>query len=363
MLVNFEKIKNVSDKEFDAVLVMSPINRRYITSFPSSAGFVLITPQKTVFITDFRYYGSALEAQKTGKIDTGIEILLQDGKVWDNISQIFSNSHNILIEESYLTISTLDGLKGRLSDKNLVNGASYAIAKLRSIKTDEEVGFITKAQEITDRAFTHILGFLSDNIGKPDFTEAKVALELEYFMRANGAEGIAFDTIAVGGIKSAMPHGVPESIPVSNGFLTMDFGAKYNGYCSDMTRTICIGNPTDKMRTIYNTVLEAQLKALDLISAERTGAEIDAAARDFINNNGYEGKFGHALGHSLGLEIHESPNFSAGETGLIPQGAVISVEPGIYLDGEFGVRIEDIVNITENGCKNLTKSTKELIIL
>ena len=277
--------------------------------------------------------------------------------------EIFLNSHNILVEEAYLTISAFQGLKNNLKDKNLVNGASFALGKLRAIKTDAELDNIIKAQEITDRAFSHILDYLSDNIGKPDFTESKVALELEFFMRANVAEGIAFDTIAVSGIKSAMPHGVPENIPVSKGFLTMDFGAKFNGYCSDMTRTVCIGKPTDKMRTVYNTVLEAQLKALSAISSERTGAEIDAIARDFINNSGYEGKFGHSLGHSLGLEIHENPNFSAGEIWLIPQGAVISVEPGIYLDGEFGVRIEDIVNITEKSCKNLTKSTKELIIL
>ena len=130
-----------------------------------------------------------------------------------------------------------------------------------------------------------------------------------------------------------------------------------------MTRTVCIGKPTDKMKNVYDTVLEAQLKALEFISAGKTGKEIDAIARDYINSSGYEGKFGHSLGHSLGLEVHENPNFSPSEQGIIPERAVISVEPGIYLDGEFGVRIEDIVNITENGCKNLTKSTKELIIL
>lgn len=363
MLVNFEKIKNVSDKEFDAVLVMSPINRRYITGFPSSAGFVLITPEKTVFITDFRYYGSALDAQKNGKIDSKIEIMLQDGKVWDNISQIFSNANNILIEESYLTISALQGLKDRLSNKNLVNGASFAIAKLRAVKSKEELNFIIKAQEITDKAFEYIVNFISNNIGRSDFTESKVALELEYFMRAYGSEGVAFDTIAVSGIKSAMPHGVPENIPVSNGFLTMDFGAKFNGYCADMTRTVCIGKPTDKMKNVYDTVLEAQLKAIEFISAGKTGKEIDAIARNHINNSGYEGRFGHSLGHSLGLEVHENPNFSPSEQGIIPAGAVISVEPGIYIDGEYGVRIEDIVCLTENGCKNLTKSPKELIIL
>ncbi len=359
----FERIKGLVQTEFDAILITSPINRRYITGFPSTAGFVLITPEKTVFITDFRYYGSALDAQNNGKIDSEIEILLQDNKVWDTICRIFSYAENILVEESYLTLSEAQRFQDKLAEKNLVNGASEAISKLRAVKTENELSCIIKAQEITDKAFDYIVNWISDNIGKPDFTESRVALELEYFMRAACSEGVAFDTIAVSGIKSAMPHGVPENIPVASGFLTMDFGAKFGGYCADMTRTVCIGKPTEKMKHVYNAVLQAQLKALEYISAGKTGKEIDAVARNYIDASGYGGRFGHSLGHSLGLEVHENPNFSPSGISEIPAGAVISVEPGIYLDGEFGVRIEDIVNITENGCKNLTKSPKELIIL
>ena len=363
MFVDFDKLKSVSSQEFDAVLVISPVNRRYITNFPSSAGFVLITPEKTVYITDFRYYGSALDAQKNCRIDANIEIVLQDNRVWENINEIFSNAKKVLVEESHLTLSSLQRLKEKLPGKTFVNGASEIISKLRAVKTDEEIGYIKKAQEITDKAFSYIVNFISDNLGKLDFTEQKVALELEYFMRANGSEGVAFDSIAVSGKKSAMPHGVPTDILVQKGFLTMDFGAKVSGYCADMTRTVCIGSPSEKMKHVYNTVFEAQLKALEFISAGKTGKEIDAVAREFIDKNGYEGKFGHSLGHSLGLEVHENPNFSPSENGIIPQGAVISVEPGIYLDDEFGVRIEDIVRVTENGHENLTKSPKELIIL
>lgn len=363
MSVDFSRIRKESDKEIDAVLVISPVNRQYVTGFPSSAGYVLVLPEKTVFITDFRYFGSALVSQKNGRIDEKIEIVLQDGKVWENISNYLKNTNNILVEESFVTLSVLERLKEKLTDKNFINGASDVIAKLRAVKTDFELDCIKKAQDITDKAFAHIVNYISDNAGKKDFTESRVALELECFMRANGSEGIAFDSIAVSGAKSAMPHGVPENILVKNGFLTMDFGAKISGYCADMTRTVCIGKPSDEMKKVYNTVLEAQLKSLDFISAGKVGYEIDAVARNLINQCGYEGKFGHSLGHSLGLEVHENPNFSPSEKGIIPAGAVISVEPGIYLDGEFGVRIEDIVSVTEKGHENLTKSPKELIIL
>lgn len=360
----YKRIKEtVKDVEFDAVLILSPVNRRYITGFKSSAGIVLITPEKTVFFTDFRYFGAVLEAQKNGTVNKNIEIKLQDSSVWEMVGEILQGSEMILVEESFVTLSQLENLKGKLQTKTFVNGASEALEKLRAVKTSIELDRIIKAQAITDKAFTHIVDFISNNLGSGKLTESRVALELEFFMRNNGADGIAFDTIAVSGKKSAMPHGVPEDIPLNKGFLTMDFGATFDGYCSDMTRTVCIGKPDDKMKLVYNTVLEAQLRALDEICGGKTGKEIDSIARDIIDNAGFKGCFGHSLGHSLGLEIHESPNFSPNNTGSIPAGAVLSVEPGIYIDGEYGVRIEDIVNITDKGCKNLTKSSKELIIL
>ena len=357
----FDRIKKETDAEFDAVMLVSPINRRYATGFKSSAGYVFATPDKTVFFTDFRYYGSALSAQSCGRMETDAEIRILDGSLWDNVGELMKAYGKILIEESYLTLSHAESLKEKMPGKVFVHGASAALNKLRSVKTEAELGKIISAQKITDKAFAHIVPFISDNLGK--LTESDVALELEYFMRKNGADGIAFDTIAVSGTKSAMPHGVPTDIKLQKGFLTMDFGAMFDGYCSDMTRTICIGKPTDKMKLVYDTVLSAQLAALDAISADKTGKEIDGIAREIIDKAGFEGCFGHSLGHSLGLEIHESPNFSSGNGEKVPCGAVLSVEPGIYIDGEFGVRIEDIVNITEKGCRNLTKSVKDLIIL
>ena len=357
----FERIKACVETDFDAVMLISPINRRYATGFKSSAGYVFALPDKTVFFTDFRYYGSAVEAQKNGSVYSDVEIKLLDGNVWSAIKELLKDCGKILVEESYLTLSQCESLKEKMQDKEFVNGASKALNKLRAVKTEAELDKIVKAQSITDKAFSHIVSFISDNLGK--LTESDVALELEYFMRKNGADGIAFDTIAVSGKKSAMPHGVPSDILLDKGFLTMDFGAMFDGYCSDMTRTICIGKPTEKMKLVYDTVLSAQLAALEFISSGKTGKAVDSVARDIINNAGFEGTFGHSLGHSLGLEIHESPNFSQGNEEEIPSGAVLSVEPGIYIDGEFGVRIEDIVNITGDGCKNLTKSSKELIIL
>ena len=193
-------------------------------------------------------------------------------------------------------------------------------------------------------------------------TETETAAELEHYIRRRGGT-LAFDTICVSGINSSLPQGVPANVKLGKGFLTMDFGAAWNGYCSDMTRTVCIGQPTDEMKRVYDTVLEAQLTALDGIKAGVTGAQADSLARDVITDAGYGEFFGHSLGHSLGLEIHEAPNFSPSNELVIEAGTVMSVEPGIYIPGRFGVRIEDIVVLTEQGCEDLTRAPKELICL
>lgn len=359
----YEKIKKNTDKDFDGIIIMSPVCRQYVTGFKSSAGYVVATKDKTVYFTDFRYYGAACKAKLEGKLNDDVEVQLYDGTFWDKTKQIFNSCRTILVEESFITLETMENIKSKLEGKTLVTGASHAISRLRAVKTDLELAKIKKAQAVTDKAFSYIVDFIADHLGANGITENEVAVELEYFMKKNGADGIAFDTIAVNGKKSAMPHGTPSNIKLKKGFLTMDFGATFDSYCSDMTRTISIGNPTKKMRLVYDTVLKAQLTALDFISSGKTGAEIDDSARRVINSAGFEGCFGHSLGHSLGLEIHESPNFSPSSDVKIPVGAVVSVEPGIYIDGEFGVRIEDIVSVTKNGCINLTKSSKELIIL
>ncbi len=346
----------------DAFLIVSPVGRRYITHFESSDGFVIIRDGKIIFITDFRYFEMAEIAQKDGIIPQEIVLEIQQSKAWEQIIEKLSGCDTVMFEDGFVSVEYLNRLRKLMPNKKFVGGSSI-IRTCRASKDSYELDCIKKAQSITDLAYSHILQVISENAGKPDFTELEAALELEFFMRKNGSEGVAFDTICVSGQKSSMPHGVPGNVPIGNGFLTMDFGAKYNGYCADMTRTICIGKPDEKMKKVYDTVLEAQKNALDNIHGGIQGNVADAFARSVIDNAGFKGTFGHSLGHSLGLEIHEAPNFSPNEKNIVPVGAVISVEPGIYLPGEYGVRIEDIVYLTADGCENLTHSPKQLTVI
>ena len=227
------------------------------------------------------------------------------------------------------------------------------------MKTKAELDIIAKAQAITDAAFSHILEILS-----PEMTEMEVALELDYFMRKNGAERSGFDTIAVSGSASSMPHGVPRNLPLERGFLTMDFGACVDGYTSDMTRTVVIGKADDDMKKLYNTVLCAQRAALDAVCEGVCCKDLDSVARNIIDNAGYKGCFGHSLGHGVGLYVHEMPRLaqSAKEDSRLVRGNIVTVEPGIYIAGKYGCRIEDMVAIDHSGnVINYTKSSKELI--
>ena len=234
-----------------------------------------------------------------------------------------------------------------------------SVNELRCIKTQEELENIRKAEEIGDRAFEFILGVI-----KPGMTELEVAAELEYHMKRNGAWKTSFDTIVASGFNSSMPHAVPGMKKIEKGdFITMDFGCVYNGYCSDMTRTVVAGRADDRQKKIYYTVLEAQKIALDRIRAGLKGKEIDKAARDYIDAAGYKGCFGHGLGHSVGLYIHEEPRLSVtGET-VLQENMIETVEPGIYIPGYGGVRIEDLVVVTKTGHVNFTHSDKKLIEL
>ena len=271
------------------------------------------------------------------------------------------NIKKILPETATTTLDGLSRLKNGLADYEIVseNELSLLVSRLRMKKNLQEIEFIKKAQSITDKTFEYILNEIKTGV-----TEKEIALKMEFFMRKCGSEGIAFDIIAVSGKNSSLPHGVPTDKIIENGdFLTLDFGAKWNGYCSDMTRTVAIGNPSQRQTEVYNTVLKAQKAALSAIKPEVTCKEIDKIARDIINQAGFEGCFGHGLGHSLGLEIHENPACNTRDETCLSEGMIMTVEPGIYLENEFGVRIEDMVLVTDNGNINLTKSPKELIIL
>ena len=233
------------------------------------------------------------------------------------------------------------------------------INQLRSVKTSDEIESIKKAQAIAEEAFNHILTFI-----KPGVTEKQIALELDFYMLSHGAEALSFETIAVTGEKTSMPHGVPDDVIVKEGDLvTMDFGAVYKGYHSDMTRTVAVGKASDEQKKIYDVVLSAQKNALSVLKKGLPCAEADKAARSIIEEAGYGEYFGHGTGHGVGVEIHEGPNLSPRSTQKLQAGNVVTVEPGIYIPEKFGVRIEDMALITEKGYENLTSSPKELIIL
>ena len=337
----------------DAVIVSSEISQRYLSGFAYTDGYLLISPTKAIMLTDFRY----TEAAKKEVND--FEIIEPQGTMFGELYRLMlaEGYENVAIEEKELTLADHENMCYQMPKVNLIKGASALIDNLRIVKDAEEIAIITEAQRMTDLAFEHILKFINRNV-----TEREIAIEIEFFMRKLGAESAAFDTIAVSGAVSSLPHGVPRDVKIENGFLTMDFGAKYKGYCADMTRTVVIGRADEEMKKLYNTVYTAQKAALDALKAGMLCREADAIARRIIDGAGYEGRFGHGLGHGVGMFIHEAPRLSvrAGDA-VLEVGNIVTVEPGIYIEGKYGCRIEDMVAITEDGILNFTKSPKELI--
>lgn len=335
----------------DAVLVLDELNQHYLSGFAFTDGFLLITHNKAYLVTDFRYYEMALNAA-----DKQFEILTPDNR-GEFIDKALADEGCKIVgfeggSVSYDVYRSYCEKHPHLTFENIGD----AIEVIRQIKDFDEIAKMQKAQDITDKAFSHILSIINR-----DMTELDVAVELEYAMRKNGASAFAFDTISVSGDASALPHGTPRNVKLRDGFLTMDFGAKFDGYCSDMTRTIVIGKADAEIKKVYNTVLSAQLAALDYLKEGADCGEADKIARDIIDAD-YKGAFGHSLGHSVGLFIHESPRlYSRGFGRKLKVGEIITVEPGIYLFGKYGCRIEDMVAITEKGIHNFTHSTKELI--
>ena len=338
----------------DAMLLNSEPGEYYAVGFHGE-GNVVVTAEKCFYFTDSRYIEAA------GNLITGAEIAMtgHSRNYRAMVQEVIDQCHieTLGFEESYLSVADYElwdkGLTARLVP------AQKLVNSLRAAKDEEEIALMRKAQEITDRAFDEILKFI-----RPGMTEQEIAAKLQYDMLRFGAEKMSFDPIVVSGPNGSLPHGIPSSKQVQKGeFITMDFGCKYGGYCSDMTRTVALGEPTGEMKKVYQTVLEAQLAGIAVTRAGVPGKSIDAAARKVIADAGYGEYFGHGYGHSLGIEIHESPNANTREETLLPVGAVVSAEPGIYLPGKFGVRIEDVTILREDGCEILTKSPKELIIL
>lgn len=344
-------------KQNEAILLTSDINRRYFSGFNSSAGAVLITKDHAFLFLDFRYREMGERAQKNGVIPAFFT--LKDAATTANVRKLCKEQHiqKLFFEDRRMTCFDLLRFEEALPDMEF-DALGDKAETVRAQKTEPELIKIRAAQALTEAAYDHVLSCIV-----PSATDTELACEIDCFLRKNGAEN-AFETILISGKNTSLPHGKPTGEKlVKNAFITMDFGAKLDGYCSDMTRTVVLGHADEEMRRVYQTVLEAQKAAFSVIHAGVIGENVDAAARSHIYNAGYEGCFGHSTGHSLGLEIHEDPCFRAGESSPIPKGAVLSVEPGIYLPGKFGVRIEDIVSVTENGYENLTQAKKELLEL
>ncbi len=349
-----EKLQQKLDKN-QAFLISSPENRRYLTGFASSDGYVLVTKEESVFFIDSRYIEAAQNAAKGCKdivLLTSLSVQLKEYIEKLGIKIVYT-------EAQRLSVGEFKRFCEILPCECLAEKADEELTALRRAKATEEKNKILSAQAIAEEAFDRILGFIKEGV-----TEREIALELDFFMLKNGAECVSFETIAVSGKNSSMPHGVPSDKKIEKGdFITMDFGAVVDGYHSDMTRTVAVGEVSSKQAQIYETVLAAQKKSLDSLKAGVSCKAADAAARDIIGNAGYGEYFGHGTGHGVGIEIHEQPRVSPKSEEILQVGDIVTVEPGIYLPGEFGVRIEDMAFITENGCENLTKSPKNLIIL
>lgn len=350
---NLEKYRSVLTDEVQGLLLTSRYSRMYAAEFDIAEGYAVISKTGARYFTDSRYIESAQNNI------LGFEVVDYKTDLFGCINQTIKEFgiSSIGFEDEYLTVSEWKNLNDRV-DANMVP-MQKDINAFRASKEPWELDRMIKAQEITDKAFSEVCGRIQEGM-----TEKALCAELIYCLYKNSAEGLSFDPIVVSGPNSSMPHGVPGDRKLQKGdFITMDFGVLYQGYCSDMTRTVALGYATDEMKKVYQTVLNAQLAGIAISKAGVSGKEIDGAARGVISDAGYGEYFGHGYGHSLGLEIHEDPNCNPRNDQPLPLHAVCSAEPGIYLPGKFGVRIEDVVIMEENGCVDITKSPKNLIIL
>lgn len=359
MVKNAGNIALLADKLADekhAALITSDISRRYFSGFSSSAGLILITKEASYLLIDFRYFDKAKQRV------TDCEVLLLENERKQLVDLLVNHGiSTVSIESREMTVAQLNKYKENYPFINFdsTSGLSDEIGKMRIIKTPEEIEKIIKAQRIAEKAFSRLLRDL-----KPGLTEKHVAALLEYYMSEYGSDGKSFDTIAASGINSASPHAVPTDKKLEVGdFLTLDFGATYDGYHSDMTRTVAIGKVTDDMKRMYDAVLFAHIDALKAIRADISGKVADSVARSTLDAWGYGKYFGHSLGHGVGLEIHEPPMASPSSTNMLKEGMVLTDEPGAYISGKYGVRIEDMVVVTKDGCTDLANTTKDLIII
>lgn len=355
----FAKLWELLPEQIDGALITSDLNRRYFTGMPSSAGTVLsLRGGVSYLIIDFRYIERARNVVRVCEVLEQKDLFLQ-------LKNLCEKHHikTLAVEAMTMTLHSCrrlrDALKG-VVELDESDALSRRIYDCRTVKMPEEIDKIRAAQRIAEKAFADILEYI-----RPGRTEWEIMLRLNDAMLKHGSDGESFPTIALAGAHTSMPHGVPQKDRVvkEGDFVLMDYGATCDGYHSDMTRTVCVGKPSEKQRAVYDVVLRAQLACIEAAKPGLQGAEMDKIARDIITEAGYGEAFGHSLGHGVGLEIHEYPLAAPSYKNKLEAGNIITVEPGIYLAGEFGVRIEDFLAITEEGCENLTLAKKELIIL
>ena len=352
---NLEKYCSLLGNGVDGLLLSSRYSRHYAAEFDIAEGFAIVTKAGCYYFTDSRYIESAqngihnFQVVETNRANPYSKLLN------DAIAEF--GVETLGFEEEYLTVEEFNGLQKDLKAKLVPMGKQ--INKFREVKQQWELDRMRKAQEITDQAFTEVLGRI-----QPGMTEKQLQAELIYCLYKNGGDGLSFDPIVVSGPNTSLPHGVAGDRVICQGdFITMDFGALYQGYCADMTRTVAVGYATEEMEKVYNTVLQAQLAGIAATKAGVTGSAVDGAARKVITDAGYGEYFGHGYGHSIGMQVHEAPNCNPSGDTPMQVNMVCSAEPGIYLPGKFGVRIEDLVVFKEDGCENLTHSPKNLIIV
>ncbi len=359
-----EKLRGkLSRLDVPALLITRSENVSYCTGTEGLRDFedphvVLITGDSALLFTDSRYIEAAQAAAAEGlwMVEEPQGVSTRAAV----IAAVKDAGFNVVALEDATPYALYKVWENELSEAGIsTQPAHNVVEKFRRFKDAGEIERIAAAQAITDAAFAEMLGYM-----KAGMTEREVAAELEYRMRKLGATGLAFETIIASGSNGPKPHAVPSDRRIESGDLVvMDFGAEKNGYCSDMTRTIAFGEPSAEAREVYEVVLAAQLAALNVIDVDVAGVEVDAAARDYIATAGYGDYFRHGLSHGVGREVHEAPHCTPTTSDVLAVGDVISCEPGIYLPGRFGVRIEDLVVVTEDGCRNFTTSPKELIVL
>ena len=354
---SIERIQEIlKERDLDGLLLTDEKNQRYAAGFAFTDGAVLVGREKAWLVTDSRYIEAAEKAAAAG-----VTVWLYDRErpLMERLKEAVREAgmERLAAEDGKLSHRDYLGYEKALGMELLPAGE--LMTQLRAAKTEEEIDAMRAAQAIAEQALEDVLGLI-----RPGMTEKQVMAELVYRTLRHGSEGNSFDPIVVSGPNTSLPHGVPGDRVIRRGdFVTMDFGCLKEGYCSDMTRTVAVGEASDEMRNVYDIVLKAQLAGIAVARAGIPGKEIDAAARKIITEAGYGPYFGHGFGHSLGLDIHEAPNANLRGKEPMPVGAVCSAEPGIYLPGRFGVRIEDVMILREGGCDVITKAPKELIIL